>query len=345
MRVASSSRVPDAAPSADLPPTSSAATDSQPAGAPPEVSGFADAEAPFDAARFVLFGYPYEGTACFRKGTALAPGEIRRYSYNFETYLIELGLDLTDIPIHDWGDIATGKDGDGEQGSGQGDGWCGGQGDEQNNGGPETYHSAIGELVQRILAAKAFPVGLGGEHSLTPPVVQALAECHAELGVVVLDAHLDYRDGYEDYHWSHAATVRRVADIVGPERIWVVGVRSASGDEVRAARADGLRYQETGWHDLREHLADVVEGLPGPLYLSLDMDALDPAFAPGVGTPEPFGMTPYEVLQTINLFSDRLVGFDCVEVCPPADNGNTAALAARLVRHLMGAVWRAQSRG
>ena len=70
----------------------------------------------------------------------------------------------------------------------------------------------------------------------------------------------------------------------------------------------------------------------------------DPGFAPGVGTPEPFGMTPYEVLQTINFFADRIVGFDCVEVCPPHDNGNTSALAARLIRHLVGAVWQSQER-
>ena len=340
MLVASSSRVSDAAPYGDPPPTFPATTDDRPPGEPPEASYFADAEAPFDAARFVLFGYPYDGTACFRRGTARAPREIRRYSYNFETHLIELGIDLTDIPIHDWGDIASGGDGKGERDGIRCDGW----GEGRAGGGPEAHHRAIGELVMRILAAKAFPVGLGGEHSLTPPVVRALAEHHAELGVVVLDAHLDYRDGYEGHHWSHAATVRRVADIVGPERVWVIGVRSASHDEVRTARADGLRYIETGWSDLREHLADVVDGLSGPLYLSLDMDAIDPAFAPGVGTPEPFGMTPYEVLQTINLLSDRLVGFDCVEVCPPADNGNTAAIAARLVRHLLGAVQRAQPR-
>ena len=91
--------------------------------------------------------------------------------------------------------------------------------------------------------------------------------------------------------------------------------------------------------------SDIVDTLDGPLYLSLDMDAIDPAFAPGVGTPEPFGMTPYEVLQVLNFLSDRLVGFDCVETCPPADNGNTAALAARLVRHALGAVVKAQTAG
>ena len=95
---------------------------------------------------------------------------------------------------------------------------------------------------------------------------------------------------------------------------------------------------------MREYLTDIIDEMDGPIYLSLDMDAIDPGFAPGVGTPEPFGMTPYEVLQTINFFSDRIVAFDCVEVCPPYDNGNTSALAARIIRHLMGAIWQSQER-
>ena len=278
---------------------------------------FADAEAAFDDARFVIWGYPFDGTACFRKGTADGPEAIRFHSHNFESWLNELGLDLRDIPAHDWGDVVVAAD------------------QEANN-------RAIEEIVGRIAAAGKFPLGLGGEHSLTPPAVAALKRQFPELGVVILDAHLDYRDGYQGAKWSHAATARRVSEIVGPERVRSLGIRSLSREELRAAREDGLSYVETGWTELREHLSDLVEALDGPLYLSLDMDAIDPAFAPGVGTPEPFGMTPYEVLQVLNFLSDRLVGFDCVETCPPADHGNTAALAARLVRHTIGAVAKAQ---
>jgi agmatinase len=281
---------------------------------------FADAEATFDDARFVIWGYPFDGTACFRKGAADGPEAIRHHSHNFESWLNELGLDLRDVPTHDWGDVETVAD------------------QEANN-------SAIGEIVDRIGAAGKFPIGLGGEHSLTPPAVAALKQHYPNLTVVVLDAHLDYRDGYQGAKWSHAATTRRVSEIVSVECVRVVGVRSLSREEQQTAREDGLNYIEAGWADLREHLSDIVDTLDGPLYLSLDMDAIDPAFAPGVGTPEPFGMTPYEVLQVLNFLSDRLVGFDCVETCPPADNGNTAALAARLVRHALGAVVKAQTAG
>ena len=281
---------------------------------------FADAEAAFDDARFVIWGYPFDGTACFRKGAADGPEAIRHHSHNFESWLNELGLDLRDVPTHDWGDVETVAD------------------QEANN-------SAIGEIVDRIGAAGKFSVGLGGEHSLTPPAVAALKQHYPNLTVVILDAHLDYRDGYQGAKWSHAATTRRVSEIVGVECVRVIGVRSLSREEQQAARGDDLSYIEAGWADLREHLSDIVDTLDGPLYLSLDMDAIDPAFAPGVGTPEPFGMTPYEVLQVLNFLSDRLVGFDCVETCPPADNGNTAALAARLVRHALGAVVKAQTAG
>ncbi len=281
---------------------------------------FADAEADFDDARFVIWGYPFDGTACFRKGAADGPEAIRHYSHNFESWLNELGLDLRDVPTHDWGDVVVAAD------------------QESNN-------SAITEIVGRIGAAGKFPVGLGGEHSLTPPAVAALKQHFPELGVVVLDAHLDYRDGYQGAKWSHAATTRRVSEIVGVERVRVIGVRSLSREEQQAAHGDGLHYVEAGWADLREHLSDIIDALDGSLYLSVDMDSIDPAFAPGVGTPEPFGMTPFEVLQVLNFLGDRLVGFDCVETCPPADNGNTAALAARLVRHALGAVVKAQPAG
>ena len=280
---------------------------------------FADAEASFNAASFVYYGYPFDGTACFRKGTAEAPDQIRKHSYNFETYLMELGIDLSEISANDWGNL--------ELSSNQ-----------------EENELALFDLVSKIVSANKFPIGLGGEHSLTPSAVKAIHQKYPTLAVVILDAHLDFRNQYEDNPLSHATVTRRVSDIVGIDNVRPIGIRSVSKAEITEARATGLKFIETGWTEVREYLSDAIEGLDGPVYLSLDMDAVDPAFAPGVGTPEPFGMTPYEVLQTINFFADRIVGFDCVEVCPPNDNGNTSALAARLVRHLMGAVWQSQER-
>ena len=280
---------------------------------------FADAEASFNDARFIFYGYPFEGTACFRKGTAKAPDEIRRHSYNFETYLMELGVDLSDVALNDYGNLELTKD----------------QGKNE---------SLVTDLVTKIVDGGKFPIGLGGEHSLTPPAVKAVQAKYPNLIVVILDAHLDFRVEYENNPRSHATVTRRVSEIVGADRVCSIGIRSVSRAEISEARGIGLKFIESGWTELREYLADLIDDLDGPVYLSLDMDAIDPAFAPGVGTPEPFGMTPYEVIQTINFFADRIVGFDCVEVCPPYDNGNTSALAARLTRHLVGAIWQTQQR-
>ena len=280
---------------------------------------FADAEASFNDARFIFYGYPFEGTACFRKGTAKAPDEIRRHSYNFETYLMELGVDLSDVAINDYGNLELTKD----------------QGKNE---------SLVTDLVTKIVDGVKFPIGLGGEHSLTPPVVKAVQAKYPNLIVVILDAHLDFRVEYENNPMSHATVTRRISEIVGVDNVCSIGIRSVSRAEISEARGIGLKFIESGWTELREYLADLIDDLDGPVYLSLDMDAIDPAFAPGVGTPEPFGMTPYEVIQTINFFADRIVGFDCVEVCPPYDNGNTSALAARLTRHLVGAIWQTQQR-
>ena len=280
---------------------------------------FADAEASFNDARFIFYGYPFEGTACFRKGTAKAPDEIRRHSYNFETYLMELGVDLSDVALNDYGNLELTKD----------------QGKNE---------SLVTDLVTKIVDGGKFPIGLGGEHSLTPPVVKAVQAKYPNLIVVILDAHLDFRVEYENNPRSHATVTRRVSEIVGGDKVCSIGTRSVSRAEISEARGIGLKFIESGWTELREYLADLIDDLDGPVYLSLDMDAIDPAFAPGVGTPEPFGMTPYEVIQTINFFADRIVGFDCVEVCPPYDNGNTSALAARLTRHLVGAIWQTQQR-
>ncbi len=280
---------------------------------------FADAESSYNEARFVYYGYPFDGTACFRKGTSEAPDAIRKNSYNFETYLLELGIDLSDVSANDWGNLKTTDNQDKNE-------------------------KLLEDLVSKIVNEGKFPIGLGGEHSLTPAAVKAAHAKYPNLAVVILDAHLDFRKEYEGNSKSHATVTRRVSEIVGIDNVRSIGIRSVSQSELTEARSVGLKFVESGWTELREYLADVIEDLEGPVYLSLDMDVIDPAFAPGVGTPEPFGMTPYEIMQTINFFADRIVGFDCVEVCPPYDNGNTSALAARLTRHLVGAVWQSQER-
>ena len=267
---------------------------------------FADAESSFTDADYVMYGYPFDGTACFRKGTSFGPTSIRRESHNFETYLLELDVDICNISIHDQGDIELTstvlpfKD------------------DQEEN------ELRLENAIERIICPNKFPIGIGGEHSMTPPIVKKLKEKYSNLSVVVIDAHLDFRNEYEGNKRSHATTTYQLVKLLGKNNVYPVGVRSASKKEIK--RANKLKF----------NFNRDIKSIEGPVYLSLDMDGIDPSYAPGVGTPEPFGISPTDVINIIDRLSDKLVGFDCVETCPAYDYGNTASLAARIIRHVIG---------
>lgn len=285
---------------------------------------FADANSPLEGAEFVLLGVPFDATSSFRSGSRAAPNAMRDASWNFETYLMEHELDLADIAIHDSGNL-------------------------EDFARPEDMMEAVKESVRGILANRSFPIVMGGEHSLTPAVVAAINEDDAVgpggFGVIVLDAHMDFRDQYLNMPNSHACASRRTSDIVGIGAVVPIGVRSVSREEMEEIRKDLLdRYKFITADEVRRNgMAASVNkalGLIGRerIYLSVDIDCLDPAYAPGTGTPEPFGLTSLDVKECIGILAPRLVGFDLVEIAPNYDNGNTAALGARLVRELMAAV-------
>jgi agmatinase len=284
---------------------------------------FADANAPFKGAEFVILGVPFDATSSFRPGAKFAPNAIREASWNFETFNLERRIDLVDIAIHDSGNL-------------------------EDFALPEDMSREVHAAVEAILENGSFPVVLGGEHSLTPGAVAALRE-KMDFGIVVLDAHMDFRDEYLNVRNSHACATRRSSELVGPEAIVPIGVRSVSRDEIEDIEKDfrnRFRYidapevRRTGMGPaVRKALKWMGKK---KIYLSLDMDALDPAYAPGTGTPEPFGLSTWDVKQAIDLVAGRLVGFDIVEIAPNYDNGNTAALGARIVREVMAAVHQAR---
>ena len=267
---------------------------------------FADANSSFNDAKFVIFGVPFDSTSSFRSGSRFAPNRIREASYNFETYLMEHDIDLTDVPFHDAGNL-----------------------DEYGN--VDEMTGAVEDAVKKILPK--FPILIGGEHSLTIGAVKTLKN----VSVVFIDAHLDFRDEYLGIKNSHACVSRRISEIVGIENVFSIGVRSFSREEKNDAEKLGLKYVSS--FDVKEKgIEKSIRNLnlKKKIYLSLDMDSIDPSYAPGVGNPEPFGLTPLDVVKCIKILSDRLVGFDIVEVCPPHDNGNTSLLAARIIRDLIG---------
>lgn len=274
---------------------------------------FADATAAVEEADFVIFGVPYDRTTSYRPGARFAPGAIRQASYNFEEYMLDHGAGLGELRIADAGDL-------GEFGE------------------PDEMVRGVHAFARDLSARGKFTLLLGGEHSVAPPAVRAQRRVD---GVVSIDAHLDFRPSYQGWLNSHACSTRRISEVVGVDRVLPVGVRSMSAEERADAAKLGLNYitayqiHEEGFDIVLEALRD----LPWErIYLTLDIDGIDPAYAPATGTPEPFGLSPYEVKEIIDLLAGRLVGFDVTEVSPPWDQGQTAALAARLVREVIVAV-------
>lgn len=279
---------------------------------------FADASSTLDDSDFAIFGVPFDGTSSFRSGTAQAPERIREASHNFETFKFEHGEDMESIRYCDLGDL-----------------------EEFEN--VDLMMQGVEAFSSDLVRKNKFPIALGGEHSISPAIVKSFED----IGVISLDAHLDFRNEYEGEKNSHACSTRRISDSVGVERVVPIGVRSMSKEESKDAEELGLRFISSYAFYKDPNMKGTVERAlkwmgREKIYLTLDMDVFDPAYAPGISNPEPFGLEPIEIKRCINHLADRLVGFDVVEVSPPFDNGNTAALAARLVREVIMAVWKAQ---
>ena len=170
-------------------------------------------------------------------------------------------------------------------------------------------------------------------------IINAFSKKKKNFSVLVLDAHLDFKDVYENNRESHACVVRRISDIVGVENIAVLGVRSGTKDEFEEGKKAGLFYLnsfEINKNGIDWALDQVLKKFKNKeVYITLDIDSIDPSYAPGTSTPEPFGLVPFDILNCIEKFSSQLIGFDIVEVCPPYDKGETAILAARLLRYLI----------
>jgi len=274
----------------------------------PSYLQFADADATYDESKIVIFGVPYDRTTSFRAGTRHGPAAIRQASWNFETYMLEHGRDIKEMKFHD-------------------------RGNTDDFGPPEEMVNGVYSVTAPIVRAGKIPLVLGGEHSITPGVVAGLPR---DIGVIGLDAHLDFRDSFLNEKHSHACSQRRIADLIGPEHVVYMGIRSMSKDEAADAKNLKLRSIRASFIEENgiEAATELAQGaiLRKKYYLTIDVDAIDPAYAPGVGTPEPFGITPTDVKKVINMLGPKLVGLDINEVAPQWDNGQTAILAARLVR-------------
>lgn len=207
--------------------------------------------------------------------------------------------------------------------------------------GPQAMVKRVYDAARRIVRDGKFLIGLGGEHSISSGLVRAVKTRYKELSVLQIDAHADLRDSYQGSPYSHASVMRRIHDLGVPAV--GVGIRSYSLEEAKFARAAGKRLitprmcrNHAKWID--EALAD----LTAHVYVTIDIDGFDPAYAPGTGTPEPGGLDWFQVTDLLKAvaLSHTIVAADVVEVRPIPPSTVTEFLAARLIHRLMGLVSR-----
>ncbi len=267
--------------------------------------------APFDRARVVLLPVPLERTTSFVPGTRYGPREILVASSQTELWDEELGVDVGSLGVATLPEM------------------------ELPFGTIEDALAEITRVARLIVEQDKFLVVLGGEHSLTPAVVAAVAAVHRGVSVLQIDAHADLRSTYLGSPYSHACAMRRTLEHA---RATQVAIRSLSAEEARdlphlptTVFYDVSMRREPAWIDR------VVETLGDPVYITVDFDGLDPATMPAVGTPEPGGLSWHELLALLRatFARRRVVGCDLVEFCPIPGLAAPTLLAARLVYKLL----------
>ncbi len=261
------------------------------------------------AYKLAILGVPFDEKSCFLRGAALGPAAIRAASTGKALNpCTELGVDLEhDTVLADLGDVDTSGDVD------------------------KTF-LRIEAGVRQILAKKARPIILGGDHSITYPVVRALAKTYKALDILHFDAHPDLYDDLYGDRYSHACPFARIMEDGLAQGLVQVGIRAATGDQRANARRHGSRLIE-----MKDFEDGVVLEFARPLYITFDMDALDPAFAPGVSHHEPGGLSTRQALDVIHRLKADIIGLDVVECNPTRDpSGITAAAAVKIIKEVAG---------
>jgi agmatinase len=272
---------------------------------------FAACEWNYEDATYVIFGAPFDATTSFFPGARDGPRVIRDMSWNFEFYLFEHDVEMSDIPIYDGGDIEL----------------------------PVIVDQAVAEITEltaQIIRDGKIPIMFGGEHSLTAGTVAAVKP----VWYVVCDAHLDLREEYRGSRFNHGCPSRRAAEMLN-NHVIIIGARSGDHEQFEYARKhihlyDAPTVLKRGIFAIIEEIRTIVKS--DSIYLSIDADVIDCCLTPALGTPEPFGLAPTDIKSVISAFAPQSVAFDYVEVTG-ADNGQTAAVAVMLIREFLARHW------
>ncbi len=266
-----------------------------------------------EEARFVIIGVPFDGTTSFKPGARFGPTLIRHATLNLESYVLDYDIDVSQLPIADIGDVSVVA------------------------GDPRRTADRVRETVEELHTVNnlAIPILLGGEHSQTLGAVEALKP----KSYVVFDAHLDLRESYEENPYNHACVARRIAELGVREAIF--GVRSGTREEVDFAEKNGITWVHARDYDF-DAFVELVEPLPEPVYLSVDIDAFDLSLVPSTGTPEAGGLGFWDIIEAVEWMvkNKRIVGFDIMEVAGESIGGITALTAAKLLFYFLGAMGR-----
>lgn len=267
----------------------------------------------FEESQAVIYGMPMDWTVSYRPGSRFGPARIREVSIGLEEYSPYLDRELDEVKYFDAGDIPL------------------------PFGNAQRSLDMIEQFVDRILEAGKFPLGLGGEHLVSWPVMKAVYKKYPDLAIIHMDAHTDLREHYEGEPLSHSTPIRKIAELIGPKNVYSFGIRSGMKEEFEWAKQNGMYIAK---FDVLEPLKEVLPTLAGrPVYVTIDIDVLDPAHAPGTGTVDAGGITSKELLAAIHAIarSDvRVVGADLVEVAPVYDHSEqTANTASKLVREIL----------
>ncbi len=264
---------------------------------------FPGATADRDAASYVVVGAPLDATTTFQPGTRFGPDRIRRFSRTYDDYDHRTDRLFSALDVHDAGDVAPWDD-------------------------VPAYLDHLAAELRSVVLDGATPLTLGGEHTVTYAGVDAVDPDV----LVICDAHLDLRDAYDGNPWNHACVTRRSLEVA--DRAVIIGARTGSPEEWE--RAEAADVEVVVPEDARDWLDELADDAfaDESVYCSVDVDGLDPGFAPGTGTMEPFGLRPREVRDVVRAIAPHADGFDVVEV-NDRDDGQAAAIGGKLLREFV----------
>jgi agmatinase len=260
-------------------------------------------------ANYAILGVPFDVTSTYRTGARFAPTAIREASLNIEGYSFRAGVDVENLKLCDLGDLHV-------------------------TGDASVTLKRLEQVTKEILEAKKLPVLIGGEHTITLGSARAAGK---NIAILDFDAHLDLRNEYMNLTVSHTTFMRRINEQAKPQKIIEVGTRAVCKEEYDYAKKADISFipAQQVRRDGAEKTAKNIKNLlkdAEKIYLTIDLDVLDPAFAPGVQNPEPDGLCTHHLYDILSEACDeRLVAFDVVENTPPYDNGVTAILAAKTI--------------